>query len=68
MEQANIETPPDLLTRLLRNRTMRTLIAIAIFVRVMDVYYDAGYSLIKGYKEAERKHAAVSSAPAHARK
>jgi hypothetical protein len=39
---------PDLLTRMLANRRMRNLIAIAVFVRVMDVYYEAGKAFIQG--------------------
>jgi hypothetical protein len=39
---------PDLLTRMLANRRMRNLIAIAVFVQVMDVYYEAGKSFFRG--------------------
>ena len=39
---------PDLLTRMLANRRMRNLIAIAVFVQVMDVYYEAGKAFIQG--------------------
>ena len=39
---------PDLLTRMLANRWMRNLIAIAVFVQVMDVYYEAGKAFLRG--------------------
>lgn len=67
MEQATVENP-DLLTRMLRNRTMRTLIAIAIFVRVMDVYYDAGKAFVKGFMDGYRLDHSISSTPAPAKK
>ncbi|MBL8222180.1 MAG: hypothetical protein JNL62_23290 [Bryobacterales bacterium] len=67
MEQATVENP-DLLTRMLRNRTMRTLIAIAIFVRVMDVYYDAGKAFAKGFMDGFSRDHSVSSTPAPAKK
>jgi len=66
MDQVIVEKP-DLLTRMLRNRTMRTLIAIAIFVRVMDVYYDAGKAFVKGFMDGHRAHS-TSSTPAPAKK
>jgi len=58
----------DLLTRMLRNRTMRTLIAIAIFVRVTDVYYEAGKAFVEGFMEAHNRAHGNSSTPAPAKK
>lgn len=39
---------PDLLTRMLRNRTMRNMIAIALFAYTTDVYFNAGKAFVKG--------------------
>ncbi len=44
-----VNETPDLLTRLLRNRTMRNLIAIALFSYTIDVFYDAGKAFVKGF-------------------
>ncbi len=46
--ETNEPVGPDLLTRMLATRWLRNLIAIAIFVRVVDIYYDAGKSFIRG--------------------
>jgi hypothetical protein len=40
----------DPLTRMLASRWLRTLIAIAIFIRVLDVYCDAGMSFYLGFQ------------------
>lgn len=40
--ETNEDVRVDLLGRMLANRILRTFIAIAIFVRVVDVWYDAG--------------------------
>lgn len=41
----------DLLTRLLTTHWIRNLIAIAIFARMSDVYYDAGKPFIRGVQQ-----------------
>ena len=45
-----IETP-DLLTRMLRNRTMRNLIAIAIVLTTLDTIYATGKDFVQGFQE-----------------
>ncbi len=53
---------PDLLTRMLATRWLRNLIAIAIFVRVVDIYYDAGKAFIRGAQSGWEQGGKDSSA------
>lgn len=45
---------PDLLTRLLANRFMRNLIAIALFCQVIDFYFDAAKAFVNGFQQGFR--------------
>ena len=51
----------DLLGRMLANRLFRNLMAIAIFVRVLDVYNDAGKAFYKGFQGGWHSQTALSS-------
>ncbi|MFN7936578.1 MAG: hypothetical protein U0R19_24865 [Bryobacteraceae bacterium] len=42
---------PDLLTLMLRNRTMRNLIAIAIVLTALDTIYATGKDFVRGFQE-----------------
>lgn len=42
---------PDLLTRILRNRMMRNLIAIAIVLTTLDTIYATGKDVIQGFQD-----------------
>ena len=67
MDQVIVEKP-DLLTRMLRNRIMRTLIALAILNRLVDIYGEAGQAFAKGFMDGFNRDHNVSSTPAPAKK
>ena len=41
----------DLLTSMLRNRTLRNLIAIAIFLASINFFYSEAKAAVKGFKD-----------------
>ena len=55
---------PDLLTKMFASRRMRNLIAVAIFIQVLEVYYGAGKDFFTGFQRGLGHGFAAESATA----
>jgi hypothetical protein len=60
MDEVKIQ-PADVLTRLFANNPFRAFLALAIVLRMADIYYSAGESFLKGYQDGSPCAPAVSN-------